>query len=479
MSKTGERSLEPSLPTWRDLLLGERRVATWAICLGVALHAFNWFVVNTATPSAVLELGRADLLSWVTAFYLVFSILGSSGAAFLKSRIGLRALLPGATLALILGCAVIAFAPSMHVVLVGRIIQGVAEGVIYALSYIIAAEVVGHRALPALWALLALVWALATILGPIAAGILIELWSWRVAAAALIVPAIMFVQLGLKVLPRMEKPPEGQARWPIGRLACLAVGSLALCIASETGGFQALLVSAAALGLIFIGLLLDRYAVRGLFPRRLLGFDTPSVQGLWLLALMLIADASVFMFAPFIVQVHFGMPALVAGQIASLTAIGWSVSALIVAKTRQSKTAALVVAGPTSLAIGLGAIAGSLSLHSLVGMSASLFVIGIGFGVSHGFISQRTIAHSEKGEEDVTSGGIPTVEGLGSSVGAALAGIVATTAGFPAMEVGLHPFVVTATTGAAIALPAIFLALKFVTAGPSPTPARHASIQSP
>ena len=48
---------------WRDLLLGPKKAAVWTICLGVALHAFNWFVVNTITPSAVLELGGAELLS--------------------------------------------------------------------------------------------------------------------------------------------------------------------------------------------------------------------------------------------------------------------------------------------------------------------------------------------------------------------------------------------------------------------------------
>ena len=464
-----DRPLQEAQPTWRELLLGAKRVATWAICLGVALHAFNWFVVNTATPSAVLELGRADLLSWVTAFYLVFSILGSSGAAFLKSRIGLRALLPGATIALILGCVVIAFAPSMHVLLAGRIIQGVAEGIIYALSYIIAAEVIGHRALPALWALLALVWALATILGPIIAGVLIEFLSWRWAAGALIVPALMFVRLGLKVLPRVEVRPEGGARWPIGPLACLAIGSLALCIASEArAGLNAMLIAAGALLLILIGLLKDRSASQGLFPRRLLTFDTPSVRGLWLLALMLIADASVFMFAPFIVQVHFGKSALLAGQIASLTAIGWSFSAMMVARAPQTLTGGLIVAGPTSLALGLAGIAASLAYPSLIGMAVAMTVIGIGFGVSHGFISQRTIAHCQKGEEDVTSGGIPTIEGLGASVGAALAGIIASAAGFPSMEAALWPFVVTASVGAAMAVPAIFLALRFVAAGPSP-----------
>src|ERR1044071_9939428 len=150
---------------WRDLLLGPKKAAVWTICLGVALHAFNWFVINTTTPSFVEELHGTRLLSWVTAFFLVFSIIGSSGAAFLKARLGVRAVLIGATLVAIAGNLFIAVAPNMEILLAGRIIQGFAEGVIIALCYVIAAEVIGEGALPSLFGLLAVVWALATIGG--------------------------------------------------------------------------------------------------------------------------------------------------------------------------------------------------------------------------------------------------------------------------------------------------------------------------
>jgi MFS family permease len=140
---------------WRDLLLGPKKAAVWTICLGVALHAFNWFVVNTITPSAVLELGGAELLSWVTAFYLVFSIVGSSGAAFLKARLGLRPVLIGSSLIAVVGSLVIAAAPNMEILLAGRIVQGFAEGIVMALCYVIAADAVGEDALPSLFGLLA------------------------------------------------------------------------------------------------------------------------------------------------------------------------------------------------------------------------------------------------------------------------------------------------------------------------------------
>src|ERR1700741_5164384 len=133
---------------WRDLLLGPKRAAVWTICLGVALHAFNWFVVSTITPSAAIELQGTELLSWVTAFFLVFSIVGSSGAAFLKAKLGLRSVLIGASVAAAFGSLIIAAAPNMEMLLAGRVVQGFAEGMVLALCYVIAADVVGEKALP-------------------------------------------------------------------------------------------------------------------------------------------------------------------------------------------------------------------------------------------------------------------------------------------------------------------------------------------
>src|SRR5690349_642578 len=214
--------------TWRDLLLGPKKAAVWTICLGVALHAFNWFVINTITPSAVLELGGAQLLSWVTAFYLVFSIVGSSGAAFLKARLGLRTVLIGSSLIAIAGSLIIATAPTMEVLLAGRIVQGFAEGIVMALCYVIAADAVGQEAMPPLFGLLAVVWALATIGGPILGGALAHLWSWRVAAASLAPLAVVFLVLALIVLPARSQYSDRGKGWPLLRLIFLTGGSLAV-----------------------------------------------------------------------------------------------------------------------------------------------------------------------------------------------------------------------------------------------------------
>lgn len=447
---------------WWDLLLGPKKAAVWTICLGVALHAFNWFVVNTITPSAVLELGGAELLSWVTAFYLVFSIVGSSGAAFLKARLGLRAVLIGSSLMAIAGSLIIAAAPNMEVLLAGRIVQGFAEGIIMALCYVIAADAVGEEALPPLFGLLAVVWALATIGGPILGGALAHFWSWRIAAASLAPLAVLFLVLALIVLPARPKNPDHGKGWPLLRLIFLTGGSVAVCIASVSK--TPLLASSIVLGglaALWIGLRLDRHARSPLFPAQLLSSRPASSLGLWIIGLMPLAEASVFLFIPYVGQVHMGLSVMQAGQIASITALGWSFSAMLVARLSDKQATRLIIAGPILLTLGMFLLAWAVDRRDLAVTGIALALCGIGFGISNGFICQRTIGASGNTERDVTSGAIPTFEGLGAALGAAFAGIIAIGAGFPELDSSTRPIVWAFVIGGLLGIPAILAAIRF------------------
>ena len=447
---------------WGDLLLGPKKAAVWTICLGVALHAFNWFVINTITPSAVHELQGEKLLSWVTAFYLVFSIVGSSGAAFLKARLGLRAVLIGASLAAIFSSIVIAAAPNMEVLLAGRIVQGFAEGIVIALCYVIAADVVGEEAMPPLFGLLAMVWALATVGGPILGGVLAHLWSWRIAAAGLAPLGVLFLVLALIVLPARPASNAPTKAWPLLRLIFLTGGSLAVCVASESKTpVQAVLLVLAALGALWIGLHLDRRARAPLFPQRLLSMHSASALGLWIIGLMPLAEASVFLFVPYVGQMYMGLSVMQAGQIASIVALGWSFSAMAVARLNDRQATWLIMVGPIILTAGMFLLALGVHRSDILITSIALAACGIGFGISNGFLCQRTISTSESGERDVTSGAIPTFEGLGAALGAAFAGIVATSAGFPFADASPRPVVIAILIGGFLGLPGILAAIRF------------------
>ena len=78
---------EAAAGRWRELLSTRYLFATVTVSLGIVLFAFNAFLVSTALPSAVTSLGRAELLSWATSLYLIFSIVGGSSTLVLSTLI--------------------------------------------------------------------------------------------------------------------------------------------------------------------------------------------------------------------------------------------------------------------------------------------------------------------------------------------------------------------------------------------------------
>ena len=68
---------------WAELLEPRYSAATTTLCLGVALFAFNAFLVSTSLPTAVREIGGLELISWAFTLYLVLSIVGGASGALL------------------------------------------------------------------------------------------------------------------------------------------------------------------------------------------------------------------------------------------------------------------------------------------------------------------------------------------------------------------------------------------------------------
>ena len=122
-------------------LLQRRNLASLVLVnMGVGTHAIVWFMVVTAMPSVVDDLRAAPYLSWATSIYLVSTILGGASMALLKARLGARPALVLAGIVVMAGGLLAAAAPGIALVLVGRVLQGLGEGVLVALSYALVRE---------------------------------------------------------------------------------------------------------------------------------------------------------------------------------------------------------------------------------------------------------------------------------------------------------------------------------------------------
>lgn len=395
--------------------------------LGVGTHAMVWFMVLTAMPSVVDDLRAEPYLSWATSLYLVSTILGGATMALLKARLGALRALVLAGCVVMAGGLLAAAAPGIALVLIGRVLQGVGEGVLVALSYALVRELFDIRLLPRVFGIQAVTWAIAIFIGPMAGGWLTEVWSWRAAFIGTALLPLPMLVLARRVLAASQRGPQDDRTTVVPglRLSLLVLGVLAIAMANRlpTLGWGVALV---LLGFALIALMLrlDRRSHRHIFPTVFPGLTHPVSLGLWLLLLMPLAYMGMLVYIPFLLQFHRGQSPTVAGYLGAVHAVAWSVAAVLVAPWATRGQNLAIQVGPLLLASGLALLAWALPTQPLAWVVLALVLVGSGLGASYSFLNQRVMASAQAGQEDATAGSAPTLGALGGAVGAAFAGLV-------------------------------------------------------
>ena len=320
-----------------------------------------------------------------------------------------------------------------------------------------------ERTSPA-FAILAVVWALATLIGPWLAGLLTAILSWRLAFTPLLLLAATFLWLVATDNKLSGPSAAGRGALPLGRLAIIG---LTIGAVSFAGATRDLMLAAGlivlALGLIALCFRLDRMSAARLFPTHLLSLRDPSTLGVWILGLMFGAEAAAPLYIAYFVQVGHGTSVFFAGQFAAITALSWSMTSLYISRVDKAAGRSMLIVGPALLTLGLAAL---MFWHAmpLYDSAFALVAVGSGFGLSYSFFTEYVIGLSHEGERDVTAGAVPTLENICSAVGAALAGLLGNAAGFGAAGAAdipaLGPMIVFGTS-AAVSLIAFGAARRF------------------
>ena len=122
--------------SWRDLLGGRYLGTSTVLAGGVALYATNEFLTISLLPSAVAEIGGQRFYAWVTTVYLVASVVAAMTVSALLVRLAPRGAYLASAAAFGVGSVMCALAPSMEILLVGRVVQGGAGGLLAGLGYV-------------------------------------------------------------------------------------------------------------------------------------------------------------------------------------------------------------------------------------------------------------------------------------------------------------------------------------------------------
>jgi MFS family permease len=433
-----------SSASWSALFHGRRLVYTLLLTLSIGIHAVGIHMLATVLPSIVADLGGAAFYAWATLLYTIASIIGTVCGGLVTARLELRRGYLVGALVLLGGSVGCAMAPHIAVLLLARTLQGLGSGLLVAIAYSMISELYADALRARVLSAISGIWGVAALLGPMVGGIFAASGWWR-GAFWITTPVL----LPLGILAWYTLPPgDIQRAWgpvPWLRLALLGTGVLGV---AASGQVASLVLRLALVGsaVILVGWAFyrDACATNRLFPSQPLSLNTAVGTASWIFLLFGITTSLATVFLPLIVHVRYGVSLLEAGYVTALLSIAWTCTALYSASLLDRWIRVAVVLGPLVMVSGGVGLAASIAHGPLPLLGLFVSLMGAGIGVCFAHISSWSITAARPGESMLTASSIPTIQSLGIAFGAALAGVVANTAGL-ATDISLATLTTAAT----------------------------------
>ncbi len=161
--------------------LAHRRVLVimGALMLGMFLAALDQTVVSTALPTIVADLNGASHLAWVVVAYLLAATVSTPLWGKLGDQYGRKVFFQASIVIFLVGSIFSGLSQSMIELIAFRAVQGLGAGGLMVGTQAIVGDIVPPRERGRYQGLFGGVFGLATIVGPLIGGVLVEQLSWR------------------------------------------------------------------------------------------------------------------------------------------------------------------------------------------------------------------------------------------------------------------------------------------------------------
>ncbi len=399
------------------------------LMLGMFLAALDQTIVTTALTRISEDFHRLNLYNWVVTSYLLTSTVTTPLYGKISDLFGRKAIFQFAIVLFLAGSALSGLSGSMVQLILFRGVQGLGAGGLFSLALSIVGDVIPPRDRGRYQGYFGGVFGVASIVGPLAGGFLVDEASWR---------WVFYVNLpigvvALFVINRVLHTDHRRraARIDVGG-ALLSVGGVALLlIAVQSAGQVAHLTTTAKwagpLGIVLIAAFIwwEGRAAEPIVPLRLFrnnAFSVASVLGLVTGAVMF--GAIIFLplylqtvrcISPTLSGLRL-LPLLIGLLFTSIT------SGLLISKWGRYK--GFVITGTAVLSVGMYLMSLIQVDTGAVVLAAMMFVVGAGLGLFMQTLIiavQNAISMQDMG---VGTSAITFFRTLGGAVGAAVLGAV-------------------------------------------------------
>lgn len=157
----------------------EIRIVFMGLMLALALSAMDQNIVSTALPRIVGELGGFAHLSWVVTAFMLTSTVTTPLYGKLSDIYGRRRLFVISIVVFLAGSVLCGAAHSMFQMILFRGIQGLGAGGLMTLAQTTIADLIAPRERGRYQGIFAATFAVCSIAGPLAGGVITDVLSWR------------------------------------------------------------------------------------------------------------------------------------------------------------------------------------------------------------------------------------------------------------------------------------------------------------
>jgi EmrB/QacA subfamily drug resistance transporter len=402
-----------------------------AVVIAMLPAVLDQTILATALPVIARDLGSLSDVSWIVTAYVVAAAATTPLWGRLGDRLGRKLLLQVSLAMFVSVSALCAAAPGMTALIVLRLVQGIAAGGLMTLAMASVGDLVAPRERGRYQGYIAATFAIATIVGPLLGGLLVQGPGWRwVFLVNLPLGALALAALHLKLPAPATEPPERPL--DAAGAALLAGATSTLMLVCIWGGDRYSWSSLPMLGLIAATAVLslalyarERRAADPIVPFHLLRTRPVAVAS----SALFLGTAALFaitVFVPVFLQTTTGATPTEAGLLLIPAMLGITVSTTLSGRSiaRTGRYKRFPVAGLAMMTAALVLLAALSGSPSRVATGAGLAVFGLGFGmVTQVLVTavQNSVDRRELGIATATTG---FFRALGGAVGAAVLGAV-------------------------------------------------------
>lgn len=403
-----------------SVLAPEYRALTVGMVALVTLIAFESLAVTTAMPTV------AQALDGLALYALAFGGPLASGVVAMVVS-GTWSDLKGPTRPLWYGTAwflagliIAGLAPTMEVLVAGRIIQGFGGGLVTVALYVVVGHLYPPQLRPRIFAAFATGWVVPSLVGPAIAGLIVEHANWRIvflAVPALAIPAALVMRPGLARIGS-ESAGRGslwdrRAWWATA--AAVGVGLLHYG-GQQRGILQLVLLGA---GLLGVAAFAPKLLPKGTFT---IGTGLPAVIALR--GLVAAAGFGAEVFLPLMLTRERGLSPSFAGLVLTVSALSWTAASWYRGRPKQPFSHAVFLqAGMISIVLGIATATLTLNPHVpvLVGI-LGWGLTGLGMGTVFPTVSVLILEYSSREEQGANSSALQLSDSLSTATVLAVGG---------------------------------------------------------